>query len=196
MLPEGKGHMVMEEGDHENLLQPYCESCSVVSNSATPWTYSAWNSPGQNTGVGSHSLLQEIFPTQGSNPGLLHHRQILYQLIHQGSPQPYYSFYCYSYYYSLLLIHSTHVEMTITNSPLYSSLLCLVYVYMWKRLGLVKGFPKISSTRVLYISVQKRIQPKAKWDKKWLIRIGHLWGLQAGGQGGCFAPRTYWATVL
>ena len=37
-----------------------------------------WNSPGKNTGVGCHSLLQGIFPTQESNPGLLHCRQILY----------------------------------------------------------------------------------------------------------------------
>ena len=49
--------------------------------------YSPWNSPGQNTGVGSCSLLQEIFPTQGLNPGLLHCRLILYQLSHQGSPR-------------------------------------------------------------------------------------------------------------
>ena len=41
-----------------------------------------WNSPGQNPGVGSLSLLQGIFPTQGSNPGLPHCRQILYQLSH------------------------------------------------------------------------------------------------------------------
>ena len=40
----------------------------------------------QDTGVGCHSLLQGIFPTQGSNPGLLHCRQILYHLSHQGSP--------------------------------------------------------------------------------------------------------------
>ena len=46
-----------------------------------------WNSLGQNTGVGSLSLLQGIFPTQGSNPGLLNCRRILYQLSHQGSPQ-------------------------------------------------------------------------------------------------------------
>ena len=46
-----------------------------------------WNSLGQNTGVGSHSLLQGIFPTQGSNPGLLHGRQILYHLSHPGKPQ-------------------------------------------------------------------------------------------------------------
>ena len=49
--------------------------------------YSPWNSPGQNTGVGSLSLLQRIFPTQGSSPGLPHCRQILYQLSHKGSPK-------------------------------------------------------------------------------------------------------------
>ena len=48
---------------------------------------SPWNSPGQNTGVGSLSLLQGIFPTQGSNLGLLPCRRILYQLSHKGSPR-------------------------------------------------------------------------------------------------------------
>ena len=57
-----------------------------MSNSLWPHGLSSpWNSPGQNTGVGSLSLLQGIFPTQGSNPGLPHCRQILYQLGHQGS---------------------------------------------------------------------------------------------------------------
>ena len=46
-----------------------------------------WNSLGQNTGVGSLSLLQGIFPTQGLNPGFPHCRQILYQIRHQGSPR-------------------------------------------------------------------------------------------------------------
>ena len=45
-----------------------------------------WNSPDQNTGVGSHSWLQVIFSTQGSNPGILHCSHILCQLSHQGSP--------------------------------------------------------------------------------------------------------------
>ena len=49
--------------------------------------YSPWNSPSQNTTVGSLSLLQGIFPTQGSNPGLPHCRQILYQLSPKGSPR-------------------------------------------------------------------------------------------------------------
>ena len=47
----------------------------------------SWNFQGKNTGVGCHVLLQGIFPTQGSNMGLLHHRQILYRLSCQRSPQ-------------------------------------------------------------------------------------------------------------
>ena len=59
-----------------------------MSNSLWPHgLYSPWNSPGQNTGVGNRSLLQGIFPTQGSNPGLPHCRQILYQLCCNGSPR-------------------------------------------------------------------------------------------------------------
>ena len=45
-----------------------------------------WNSPGKNTGMGNHSLLQGIFLTQGSNPDLPRCMQILYCLSHQGSP--------------------------------------------------------------------------------------------------------------
>ena len=44
-----------------------------------------WDSPGKNTGVGCHALLQGIFSAQGSNLGLTHCRQILYRLKHQGS---------------------------------------------------------------------------------------------------------------
>ena len=61
------------------------KSLSRVQLFVTPWTISPWNSLGQNTGVGSLSLLQKIFPTQRSNPGLPHCRQILYQLNHKGS---------------------------------------------------------------------------------------------------------------
>ena len=61
----------------------------VIQSCPTLWPCglcSPWNSPSQNTGMGSLSLLQGIFPTQGSNPGLPQCRQILYQLSHKGSP--------------------------------------------------------------------------------------------------------------
>ena len=62
------------------LSESKSECRSVVSNSLRPHgLYSPWNSPGQNTGVGSLSLLQGIFLTQESNPGLPHCRWILNQ---------------------------------------------------------------------------------------------------------------------
>ena len=64
------------------------ESHSVESDSLQPHgLYSPWNSPGQNTGVGSLSHLQGIFPIQRLNPGLQDCKQILYQLNHKGNPR-------------------------------------------------------------------------------------------------------------
>ena len=73
------------------LLVQVCYLLCRVQLFATLWTVAhrllcPWNSPGKNTGVSSHSLLQRIFLTQGLNPGLLHCRQIVYCLSHQGSP--------------------------------------------------------------------------------------------------------------
>ena len=62
---------------------------SLLVGSESFWhrgLYSAWNSPGQNSGVGSLSHLQGIFPTQGLNPGLPHCRWLLHHLSHNGSP--------------------------------------------------------------------------------------------------------------
>ena len=65
-----------------------CLLCHRFVDSLQPHVlYTPWTSPGQNTGVDSLSLLLGIFPTHGLNPGLLHCRQILYQLSHQGSPR-------------------------------------------------------------------------------------------------------------
>ena len=69
-------------------VSEWVKSHSVVSDSLRPHgLHNPWNSPGQNTGVGSLFLLQGIFPTQELNPGLLHCTQILYQLSHKGSPR-------------------------------------------------------------------------------------------------------------
>ena len=66
------------------------QSCLTLCNPmdcSLPGSSVHGNSPGKNTGVGCHALLQGIFPTRGSNPGLSHCRQILYHLSHQGSPR-------------------------------------------------------------------------------------------------------------
>ena len=58
---------------------------SLWPHGLSPTLLCPWNSPGKNTGVGSHSLPQGIIPIQGLNPGFLHCWQILYYLSHQGS---------------------------------------------------------------------------------------------------------------
>jgi len=71
-----------------SVLVKESESRLVESNSRRPpGLNSPWNSPDQSTGMGRLSLLQGIFPTQGSNPDLLCCRQILYYLSHKGSPR-------------------------------------------------------------------------------------------------------------
>ena len=71
-----------QDDECAQLLPTPCDSmdCSPPGSSC-PWDF-----PGKNTGVGSHSLLQEIFPSQGLKPSLLSHRRILYHLSHEGSP--------------------------------------------------------------------------------------------------------------
>ena len=71
-----------------SIVKSETESHSVMSDSLRPHgVYSPWNSPDQNTGAGSLSFLQGIFPTNRLNPGLPRCRRILYQLSHKGSPK-------------------------------------------------------------------------------------------------------------
>ena len=63
----------------------FCPTLCDPMDCSPPGSYVHGDSPGKNTGVGCHTLLQGIFPTQGWNPGLPHCRQVLYHLSHQGS---------------------------------------------------------------------------------------------------------------
>ena len=81
-------HLVFASLLPSSTLVPESGSASVVSDSLQlDGLYSPWNSPGQSARMGTCSLLQGIFPTQGSNPGLPRCRQILYHLSHKGSPR-------------------------------------------------------------------------------------------------------------
>ena len=73
-----EGGEVLQLGREVTVVSDVLRPCGLCS---------PWNSPGQNTGVGRRSLLQGIFPTQGSNPGLPYCRWILYQLSHKESPR-------------------------------------------------------------------------------------------------------------
>ena len=83
-LPSPNINISLHFLNHSPLSPCESESRSVVSNSLRPHElYSPWNSAGQNTGVSNLSLLQGIFPSQGSNPGDPYCRRILYQLSHR-----------------------------------------------------------------------------------------------------------------
>ena len=69
------------------LLTQSCLTLCEPMDCSLPGSSVHRDSLGKNTGVGCHALLQGIFPTQGSNPGLPHCRWILYHLSHQGSPR-------------------------------------------------------------------------------------------------------------
>ena len=77
---------------HVCLVTQSCPSLCNPMDRSPPGSSVHGDSPGKNTGVGCHALLQRIFPTRGSNPGLPHFRQILYCLSHQGSLCLVYSF--------------------------------------------------------------------------------------------------------
>ena len=79
-----KHSISVETKSKDSLKVKVTQSCLTLCD--PHGLYSPWNSPGQNPGVGNLSLLQGIFPTQGSNPSLPHCRQILHQLSDQGSP--------------------------------------------------------------------------------------------------------------
>ena len=86
-------------------LPKWSESHSVVSDSLQPLRlYSPWNSPRQNIGMGSLSLLQGIFPTQGSNPGLPQLQVDSLPAEPQGKPSLYHEGILYSLFISVLFI--------------------------------------------------------------------------------------------
>ena len=101
-----------------------------------------WNSLGKNTGVGSHSLLQGIFPTQGSNSCLLHCRHILYSLSHQGSLCTYISTYISEYIYIYTHIY-THTQ---------------IYVCIK-----IKGYNRDTKSLVIHYSNKSEWIPLVKW---------------------------------
>ena len=114
------------------------ENHSVMSDSLRHHElYGPWNSPGQNTGVGSCFLLQGIFPTQGSNPDLLHCGRILYQLSHQGKLRQEYLilhrifFFCIFLFYECL---STSTLLGLQFSYLYKHRLFFIGILVFSHL--------------------------------------------------------------
>ena len=99
----------------ESVKVKVAQSCLILQPHGL---YSPWNSPGQNTGVGSLSLLQGIFPTQESSWALLHCRQILYQLSYQGSP------YIYTHTHTHTYIVDSQLKQFSSSSSIVDSCCC------------------------------------------------------------------------
>ena len=75
-------HANPKESESESEVAQSCPTLCDLMDGRLPGSQDPWGFPGKNTGVGCHFLLQGIFPTQGSNLGLLHCRQTLYCLSH------------------------------------------------------------------------------------------------------------------
>ena len=89
VLEQTSGEWTEKPGMLQSMLCSVTQSCLTLFDSvdySPPGSSVHGDSPGKNTGWVAMPPLQGIFPTQGSNPGLLHFRQILYHLSHQGSP--------------------------------------------------------------------------------------------------------------
>ena len=120
-----------------------------------------WNSPGKNTGVGCHSLLEGIFPTQGSNPGLLHCRQILYHLSYQGSP-------LYVYVQSSIFHNTQKIEAIQMFIKGLTDKWDMVYLYD----GILFSHEEKQNTNISY-NMNEPWKHDVKWRKT--NTKGHIW---------------------
>ena len=159
---------------------------SVGSDSLRPHAlYGQWNSPGQNTGVGSLSLLQGIFPTQGSNPGLPHCRQILYQLSYEGSPLTCINTFklSNSYYEMLFLFPFYRWGNSTERLSYWLKVTQLELGYKWIQSGcclstrtllpFLEQDKVVLHSRQLLFMVQRRVCTQVMYFKSWQIKV---WG--------------------
>ena len=128
----------------------WSESRSVMSDSVRPHGLYPRNSPGQNTGVGSLSLLQGIFPTQRSNPVLLHCRRILYQLSHKGTPIQVAPDCIFHWILSSNCVFVSHIFWLIV-SPTKEAYLVPIWIYLSIFLyGILKGWTRPNDWHYYY----------------------------------------------
>ena len=122
-----------------------------------------FNPPGKNTGVDRHFLLQGIFPTQGSNSGLLYCRQILYPLSHQGSQSKW-----------LLLLSCVQLLVTPWTAACQASLSFTISQSSLKLMSIelvVSRLPTISSSVILFSCLQS-FPASGSFQMSWLFSSG------------------------
>ena len=129
----------------QKAIETETESRSVLSYSLRPHglqparLLDPWNSPGQNTGVGSHSILQGIFPAQGLNPGLLHCWWILYCLSHREALKTMepvtQSHVTYSQFSHLFLVGENWLNQLLRGKVLFHHFFLLSYLICSLKIG-------------------------------------------------------------
>ena len=114
------------------LVAQLCTTLWDPMDCSPPGSSACGDSLGKNTGVGCDALLQKEIPTQGSNPGLLYCRQILYRLSHQGSSSHvctymYLYIHTYIYTHTYILIHI--YTYTYTHTHVHIHIYSYIYTY-------------------------------------------------------------------
>ena len=112
------------------LLCLVTQLCLILSNPmdcSPPGSSIYGDSPGKNTEVGCHALLQGIFPTQGLNPGLLPYRWILYRLSHQGNPRIL-EWVAYPFFRRGIFKWMVHLKLSPDTSKLTSYWFCCFFI--------------------------------------------------------------------
>ena len=142
LRPQYKSTIILEN-DEKCLVTQLCPTLCNAVNYSPPGFSVRGDSPGKDTGVGCHALLQGIFPTQGSNPGLPHCRQILYHLSHWGSPENDEISLSFSNSYCIeerletkLLLKKKCYNMNIVQNSMRSWGICHVYSREWSWKGI------------------------------------------------------------
>ena len=160
-----------------------------------------WNSPGKNTGVVYHALLQGIFLTQGSNPYLLYCRQILYPLSHLGSPHIglYLPFSCHISLVSfslgkLFCSFLVFMTMTILNNVghLFCRMLFNLGLLSEVSSGLDSGYTRLAEVMCPF----QCLTSGGIWSQLVLIWGWYLWSLEEGSICQDSLPSDYYFFLL
>ena len=135
---------------------------------------SPWDSPGKNTGVDRFSLLQRLFPTQGSNLDLCHYRWILYHLSHPGIPKPSWKKWKCSHCHVCLFVTTWTVACQVPLSMGFSRKEC----WSWLPLTSLGNLP---DPEIEPTSPEVKVQSPNHWDAREFLSASYFWGQKIRG---------------
>ena len=144
------------------------KSLSHVWLFAIPWIYSPWNSLGQNTGVGSLSLHQGIFPTQGSNPGLLRCSFFTNWAFRDANTLKVFHLACIFYHVSATMGFTTALHTIWSRSTLWK---CPMPAFMWLWYQITWVLIQVLIFSGFLSFFWFSASSSAKWEQLWSLRI-------------------------